>query len=156
MSPKPWRSLFDKVAPFILVIIAVIAIAAAVGTYSNTQADHRQDVQRIDDTVRANHRQNELIACFNRFATALAGGLPPVRKASAVRDDALTKALVGKGDGSLLSVLVRALDKTAKPADVRRLVKLLNDYRRAGVVLQHVRARNPYPPPPTTFCQSAD
>lgn len=153
-DPRPWRVIYDRFAPFVALLCLLIAVVAAAGTYVN---DRNQTAER-QDRVRENSR---LLACFDKFATELAGGLPPVRVASEARDKAVTGKDVGVAQvmRALDNLLNKAIEGTAKPADSDRLVKALEDYkaafkrlREANQNLDDVREANPYPPPPSEFC----
>lgn len=137
----PLQRLYARVAPLIALLTILAAFAALVFTYTNGQNDLR-------DNARRDRERSQLLGCFDRFATALAGGLPPVRKASAARDDVLLTALT---DG-LQNLLVKALAQDATPADARRLLDQLRQLQAAQDTLQDVRDENPYPPPPSEFC----
>ncbi len=145
----PWRAIYDRIAPFLALLILLIAMGAGVATYVNDQNDRERDraitsvnTQRIAD-------QTRLLACFDKFATALAGGLPPVREASAARDVALRRAL-----GSLRDGLSKAVTGTVTPQDVRGIVREFQAYEAASDQLEQVRADNPYPEAPSEFCST--
>lgn len=135
--------IYRRVAPFLLVAALVLAIVAAVGTYVNDRAIDRSNTERLA-------AQGELLDCFDDFATSLAGGLPPVREASAKRDAKLAAAAA-----SLQEALVRLARNEAGPNDIQAVVTALSEYQAANRNLEQVRDANPYPEAPSTFC-SAD
>lgn len=146
-----WRRRFDQLQPIIIVFLFVLAISAVAATYVNDQNDRERDraitranTERLADNAR-------LLGCFDRFATSLAGGLPPVRAATVARDDALQAALSSLRDG-----LAKAIAKTITPKDVRGIVRKFEAYEDAGDNLAGVRADNPYPEAPSEFCGPAD
>jgi hypothetical protein len=125
--------LYRRAAPVIVVITALIAIGAVVFSAHTSRESDRQKA--------------DLLSCFDRFATDLAGGLPPVRDATAERDAANAAAMGSLGDG-----LVKVGAGTFKEADLKAIVAAFAAYREANQKLDQVRAANPYPPAPSTFC----
>lgn len=142
-----WRQRFDRALPIIITAMLVFVGYAVIVTYSETKANARQDHQRIVDQGNAQAAQEKLLDCFDDFATALAGGLPPVRVASAARDNALEAALV-----ALRDTLSEAVKGEVTPDDVAGLVRLFTAYEDAAAELDQVRADNPYPEAPSEFC----
>lgn len=152
MNPSPTTTaIYTRVAPILMVVSLLIGIGAAVGTYVNDRANVRQDHQRIIDEAASSRAQQGLLECFDKFATQLAGGLPPVRAASAARDDALAAAEV-----ELRDALVDIVSGADVKHELRKLVRALNAFQTASDHLSAVRAANPYPPAPATFCASPD
>lgn len=152
MTPHPpWRVIYDRIAPALALLCLVIAIGAGIGTYVNDRANQRQDRERLE--------QNEqLLACFDNFADDLAGALPPVREASQRRNETISETFA-----ALENLLIRALaaDGEEVPQDqaiqiLSRLAKALEAYRNADQDLQDVQDENPYPEPPSEFCDLPD
>lgn len=143
LGKSKMRITYEKWAP------AVAGIALLTGIFGSTTSTINQRTTNRETSARI-AQANSLLACFDRFAAALAGGLPPVRAASAERDDALESVL-----GSLNKVVSAAIKGTEIPPDdpiITGLVTSLNAYQAASSHLDQVRAENPYPPPPTQFC----
>lgn len=142
-----WRSIYERVAPFLALMIFLLALAAGVGTYVNDRNDRERDraitalnSERIAD-------QERLLSCFDKFATALAGGLPPVRQASAVWNDAVAGVVSG-----LTDALVKTLNKQVVPADVQAVIDAGRSFVAANTALSQARTDNPYPDAPSRFC----
>lgn len=169
MNPR-WRK-FDPVAWFVLSVLAVVAIYGGVGTYYNSRADHKRDVaidavqsQRIADNNVAAAENNALLDCFDGFATDLAGGLPPVREATAERDDA--RAAWENASSAVSRAIEEALSRAVSgaPVDGSQVPVILGAFHdldvastelhKANQNLRQVRADNPYPPPPSEFCSA--
>lgn len=134
---------YRRLAPPLLVLALIIAIAAAVGTYVNDRAINQANARSLA-------AQGRLLGCFDRFATALAGGLPPVRVASAQRDAALAAAAV-----ALQAALVKLAAEAVGPTDVRSVIDALGRFLEASDTLDQVRSQNPYPEAPSQFCAPA-
>lgn len=142
------RVLFDRYTPLIVGVLAGLCLAALVATYVNDQNDRERDralgeanAARLEDNAR-------LLGCFDDFATNLAGGLPLVRAAGAVRDSTLQAALTG-----LAAVLRKAVSGgRVTTEDTAALLDKFEAYERAARRLDKVRAANPYPEAPATFC----
>lgn len=157
----PWRTIYDKYAPFLALLILVIAITAGVGTYVNDRNDRARDralEQANADRLADNTR---LLDCFDAFATTLAGGLPKVREASALRDDAAEARDEADSTAAngLKDLLIQAVHGNAGPEDVKPVIvnyrKLQAAQRvltKASRHLDEVREANPYPKPPSEFC----
>lgn len=143
MTPTKWRQLYDRTAPALAIICLAASLFASVGVFWNDRVNGQQDRARLAD-------QTALLGCFDTFATDLSGGLPPVREASVQRDDALAAALLALQDG-----LVKVGTETFTAADLATVIRLFDTYRRESENLTRVRAANPYPPPPSKFCNDA-
>lgn len=141
------RELYEQVAPVLAIVIMLTAFSALGWSWQNSRADARQDRAALAENARRDAERTQLLDCFDRFATDLAGGLPPVREATAQANDALARALglLGKG-------LAKVGAGTFDEADLRGLIAAFDDYQRANDHLAQVRADNPYPSPPSTFC----
>jgi hypothetical protein len=154
----PWRAIYDKLAPGLALLILIIALAAGVGTYFNDRAIAKANADRLSD-------QGDLLACFDLFATNLAGGLPPVREASAARDDA--RAAWENASDAVSKAIEAALARAVagEPTDGSQVPVILGAFHdldvasaaldRANAHLDKVRADNPYPKPPSEFCSAA-
>lgn len=142
-----WRTIYERVAPLLAIMCLLIALLAAVGTYMNSRADEKQDDLIAEQTAARGKDNAQLLACFDAFATALAGGLPPVREATAARDQALAEALT-----ALQDLLSKAIHGNTEPGDADPLVEALTAYRAANAALEQVREENPYPEAPSEFC----
>lgn len=148
MSAKA-REFYDQVAPWLMLLIGIVAAIGIWVGASATITNARQDAQSRAETQVRDQQQRALLDCFDDFASQLAGGLPPVREASAVRDDALAKAL-----GSLSSGLVKVQQGGVTPDELAEIIDDFAKYQRAADDLTEVRAENPYPPAPSTFCST--
>lgn len=157
--------IYRRIAPLLIVCALVLAIGAVTGTYVNDRADRRRD-HAITEANSARIQDNaDLLACFDKFATALAGGLPPVRDASAARDDA--RAAWEDASNAVSKAIEAALARAAsgQPVDGSQVPVILGAFHdldtasaalhKANTNLDQVRAANPYPPPPSTFCTSS-
>lgn len=155
-SPRSrWSAVYDRLAPFLVVLCLVASTYASISTYHQQGVNDAQQVQRDKDQKARTAANSALIACFDRFATDLSGSLPPVRKATAERDEALLDALIGDAHHLGLGfLLVRAQDgvKSDPKKDLADLVKTFNALKAASDRLVTVRKANPYPPPPSKFC----
>lgn len=140
MSQSRWRPIYERVAPILVVMCLLASLFASVGTYWGSRVNSAQDRARTADNTR-------LLACFDDFASALAGGLPPVRKATAATNTALAAAMA-----ELRAGLVKVGAGTFTGADLNRLIDAFAAYQEANDHLEQVRAANPYPPAPSTFC----
>lgn len=133
----PW---YTRWAPLMVMFCLLVTFAAVVGTWSNYRAQEatRLEQQRTTTT---------LLKCFDRYTTDLSGVQPAIRRFSAYRDDALKASLLELRDG--LRELARGdFDR----ADIVALVREFNAYERAQDALERGRAANPYPDPPSEFC----
>lgn len=148
---------YRRAAPLLLVLSFVIAIVAAAGTYANDRAISKANTERIAD-------QAHLLRCFDEFATSLAGGLPPVREATVRRDDA--RVAWEAANSEVARAIEAALAHVASTgADGSQLAAILSAFHdldaasvrldRANAHLTQVREDNPYPPPPSEFCNGS-
>lgn len=149
---RRWSSAYDRLAPFLVVLCLVASTYASISTYHQQGVNHAQQVQRDKDQAARTADNTGLIACFDKFATDLSGSLPPVRRATMKRDTALLAALIG--DKGLGGILVRAQQgmKSDPKQDLEDLVATFDALKAAASHLEKVRAANPYPPPPSKFC----
>lgn len=163
ITTPPWRTLYDKIAPFLALLIFLVAIGAGVATYVNDQNDRERDqaLDRVQAQAIADNAA--LLECFDDFATTLAGGLPPVREASQARDDAAQARDEADSAAAnmLKELLVKAVHGDAGPEDVEPVIAAYERLAEAQVALtaaseqlDQVRAANPYPSPPSEFCGS--
>lgn len=153
-TPSAWRDLYERIAP-VLVVFALLSAVSAVGwSFQNSRANAEQDRQRIDLV-------ESFTRCFNAFGTTLAGGLPPVREATATLNEATATLNAATSEAliTLQHLLLRAIEKKADEADAQALVNKLDAVKSANAAVQaandnltQVRAENPYPEPPTEFC----
>lgn len=148
-----WRAFYEKVAPLLVVFCIFCSMSASVGVYIGSRTNRAQDIAAREAQKDRTADNTALLACVDRFNNALAGALPPVREAGAARDEALMNALIGThGIGGLL---VRA-QKGEKGDPAKTLADLLNTFDKLSVAnanLIIVRANNPYPDPPSKFCE---
>lgn len=163
--PKtPWPAWWFYYATLVSLIAVVSLVLGVVGVYTNGRQD-AVDAAQAQASAEQNKIRDEqnraLLDCFDRFATDLSGGLPPVRKATANRDIA-----AGSRDDALQRfsrLLVEFV--TTPPADqdearaqfldvVRELQSTGEALDLAQQRLQKVREANPYPPPPSSFCST--
>jgi hypothetical protein len=139
--PLPrWWIYFSTVAAAIAVIGLILGV---LGIYTNG----RQDATAAAENKARDQYNHTLLDCFDKFATDLAGGLPPVRTATAAANDALAAALV-----QLKTGLTRVGLGTFTDDDLQRIIRAFDTYQHANDELTKVRDANPYPPPPSTFC----
>lgn len=143
MDRYDWRAAYERVAPALVTFCILCSMFASVGVYLQGRTNRAQDVARTEDNT-------AFIKCLDDYTTALAGSLPPVRKASAARDAALSDAL-GR-DGGLAGGFIKAARGDFEEADLKVLIKLLLAYTKADKALTKARAENPYPAPPSKFC----
>lgn len=143
------RQFYERFAPWLVLAIGVVAaigiMVGALATIVNVQ----QNAEAKAESEQRDAQQKALLDCFDAFASQLADGLPPVRAASADRDDALALAL-----DSLREGLVKAQQGGVGPADLDSIIESFATYQRAAAELTQVRGDNPYPPPPSAFCST--
>lgn len=148
----------------------IALLSSAVGIWIGVGAvltNGRQDAQRATEAKIRDEEQATLLGCFDRFATALAGSLPPVREASAYRDNATAvrdtaMQQVARELGKVIRAAVEGtLDDPAD--DLKALSRALDRLTVAGerldtaqAALEEARAENPYPAPPSSFCTLND
>lgn len=60
----PWRLIYDRIAPFLALVILLIALGAGVGTYINDRAVDRSNADRIAD-----NEDNAVTNCENANET---------------------------------------------------------------------------------------
>lgn len=153
------RIWFDRWAPALYLMVAVLALIGIFISTAATITNGRQDVERAAEAKVRDDQQRGLLACFDEFAAQLAGGLPPIREASAARDVAQ-----GNRDSALQQVVsLIVVGATRPPADEaasrQEFLDALEQLRVAGVELeeataavQAAREEHPFPPAPSTFC----
>lgn len=152
LQASRFRQLYNRTAPALALICILLCIFAVAGTYWNDRVNRRQDSDRIADTQTRANENARLLGCFDSFATTLAGGLPKVREASAARNAA--QSLVFQKLGDLLTAALSPKPPTGDDAAaiVKALADSLDQYRTADAHLLQVQADNPYPDPPSKFC----
>lgn len=139
--PRWWWSYFVAITA-----IAVIGlILGVVGIYEN----NRQNALDAAENKARDEQNKVLLDCFDDFASQLAGGLPPVREATAETNAALAAALLELQGG-----LVKVGTDSFAPADLESLIAAFGRYQKANANLTQVRKDNPYPDPPSTFCST--
>lgn len=153
----PVNAVYQRVALWVGIMGAVTGILA-VGL-GFVLLKEQSDAERA-----RGHDRDVLISCIDRFATDLSGSLPPVRKATQARDRATevrdaTAVEALTGDDGLRGALQKAADGTFEPADMAALLEKFAEFQAAADKvtdanreLERVRKANPYPPPPSTFC----
>lgn len=137
-----WRQVYETFAPAAVVFCVACSMFASVGVFWQSRVNANQDARRLQDNT-------AFIRCFDRFATDLSGSLPPVRKATAARDQALSAALGVDGLAGGFQKLNRG---TFTDADLRQLIRLFLAYGVADAALAKARAENPYPVAPSKLC----
>lgn len=143
-----WRAFYDRFAPALVLFILFVSMVGIWIGVASIQNDARQDAAAAAENKARDHQNSSLLACFDEFADNLAGGLPPVRAASADRDSALAAAI-----GQLHRLIVKAVGgDEATDADIDDLLNAFEAYKKASDKLDDVRANNPYPEPPSEFC----
>jgi hypothetical protein len=60
----PWRTIYERYAPFLALVCLLIAIAAAVGTVVNDRANQRQDREQLEANT-----ANAVTSCENANET---------------------------------------------------------------------------------------
>lgn len=143
------RQFYDQVAPWLMLLIGVVAAVGIWVGASATITNARQDAQTRAESEVRDQQQKALLDCFDDFASQLAGGLPPVREASASRDDALASALDALREG-----LVKAQQGGVGPSDLTAIIDSFANYQRAADDLTRAREENPYPEAPSAFCST--
>lgn len=173
-----FRLWYNRWGPVIMGICLVIGATAAVlgviGIYTNGQQDAAAAAaNKVRDQQNAAvlASQQELLACFDRYASAQSTGSKEVREASQAKDDAaaeLNAALSDEGDAflQLTTLLGRSLagdqiEPDRWTAVVHRLESTLQARQEANAAviaaqaaLDTARAENPVPDPPSEFCGS--
>lgn len=135
-----FRDTYNHVAPYLTGIIVLIVGVLSVSAYNELRTNHVQDEQRIAD-------QSRVQACLDSFSANLVGSLPPVRDATAARDVALGDVM-----RQLQNTLQKVVVHAAGDRDVEALVGSLQTYTATEKRLEKAREDNPYPAPPTKFC----
>lgn len=157
---RPARTWFDRWAPALYMVVAVLALIGIFVSTAATITNGRQDTERAAEAKARDDQQRALLGCFDDFATALAGSLPPVREASSARDEAAAK----RDDAlqELVTLIVRNStqppvdEATARQQFIAAATRLRNsgrDLEVAQLELAQARADNPYPEPPSKFCR---
>lgn len=147
MTQRQWRSLYDRVAPVLVIFCLLASLFASVGIYY-------QDRQRDADRA-------ELLKCFDQYAELQSASSVAVREASVEKDEATTlrdDALNAEGM-AFQAVVEEILAGDLTPAAVRRLAATLEVRARASRRLDvaqdnldEARRENPVPAPPSEFC----
>lgn len=160
MTASPAYQRFAQWVAWLALLSSAVGIWIGVGAVIT---NGRQDAQRAAEAEVRDKQQAGLLRCFDRFAEELAGSLPPVREASAARDEA-----VAQRDTALqqvISLIVRnatrppADEQSAREAFIAAATRLRDAGRgltAAQENLQQARDENPYPEPPSTFCTIED
>lgn len=139
-TPRQWRSFYDRAAPALVIFCLLASLFSSVGVWYNDRVNGAQDRQRTEDNT-------ALLACFDDFASDLAGGLPPVREATAAANQALSEALRALQVG-----LVKVGTGAFEESDLRAIIAEFEEYQTANDELAEVRKEHPYPDAPSTFC----
>lgn len=140
----PWLPSWWPYYAFVVSIVAVTSLVlGVVGVYTNG----RQDAVAAAANKARDQYNRKLLDCFDDFATDLAGGLPPVRTATAAANDALAVAIVQLKVG-----LSKVGVGTFTAADLQRIIAAFDRYQLASDHLAQVRRNHPYPPAPSEFC----
>lgn len=145
---RHWRSLYETVAPALVVFCIVCSMFASVGVFFQSRVNAEQDARRTADNTR-------FIRCFDKFATDLSGSLPAVRAASQVRNEALANVLIGNDEHLGLGLLIYRAQKGIKgdpKKDLAALAKTFAEFQKADDHLLKVQKDNPYPAAPSKFC----
>ncbi len=151
MTINPEGRLYQRVAPLLALLALVVAVGAGMATYLNDRADAQRDRAITKVNSQSIDRQEQLLVCFNRFATALAGGLPPVREASANWNAAVAGVV-----STLTSALVLSQSGQAGDPEVQAVIDAGNAFVEANAALTEAREENPYPEAPEQFCDALE
>lgn len=161
-----WESVNARFGSLLMAFLFAVCALTLVAIFFQIRTNDAQDKAFQADQRARVADQAALLECFDQYATALSGSLPPVRDASAKRDlarDVYDKALLATltGKDGLGGLLLRA--QQGKPntpeVDLATLVKTFGvlDAKAealdvASAALVKARAENPYPEPPSKFC----
>jgi hypothetical protein len=144
------RESYYQWVPMAVIVIGALAtvgiMLSAVATITNV----RQDAEHAAENKARDQYNAKLLKCFNDFASDLAGGLPPVRKATAERDGALDAALE-----QLQAGFIKVGKDTFQPSDLQAIIAKFDTFQRASDDLSRARQENPYPEAPATFCNTS-
>lgn len=143
MIKKKVDSLNAQYGAYVLLFCAMVSTLAVVIGIAQLRANAAQDRQRVQDNA-------SLLECVSNWGSSLTATLPPIRKASQARDDALADAL--SGQKGLRGALTKVSGGNFTPADLADLIRALNALQKADTELRAARAANPYPPPPSLTC----
>lgn len=156
------RAAYITYMPALVLFLFIASFAGIVVGVFGIYQNNRQDAEAAVANAARDQAQAELLDCFDEFASELAGSLPPVRAASSERDDA-----TGARDDALQLFVDVLIDAVADPkptpeaeaAQLERFADAVTALDETGTALdeaqtrlERVRAENPYPPPPSTFC----
>lgn len=161
-----WTDANARFGSLFVAILFTIATGTLIAIFIQIQTNAAQDrAFRADQRERV-AAQDQLMSCFDRSYTGLLGSLPAVREATQERDNArdeYDKTLIAAltGDRGIGGLLLRA--QAGKPNDpkddLNMLVKTFGLVKakadaldRASAHLEMVRLANPYPEPPSKFC----
>lgn len=154
MSERQWRSLYDRVAPVLVVFCLLSSLFASVGVYMTNRHAARETVARQE-------YQAKLLNCFDDYAAAASESSVAVREASVRKDEATSvrdDALAVEGE-AFQTVVEHILAGDLEPAQVKHLADTLEARAHAArlldqaqTALDKARRENPVPKPPSQFC----
>lgn len=144
---KLW-AIYNRAAPLLLGFCCIAVVVCSIGVAVESHTNSVQDRQRIADQKARTTTIAKVTDCIRDFAAELGEGLPPVRKATAARDDALRTSMA-----ELETALTKTVAQTVTASDVTRLVSALQRYQDAAEHLTKVRTAHPYPQIPAQSCQ---
>ena len=145
MKPSRLRDLYDVIAPGLALFCFLIAIGAIVGTYFNYQIQAEEQERRASAIA-------SILSCFDDYASASATTSQAVRDASVKVSEATTDRDVAL-DRLFVYIATDPPEGTPQGRDIfGRLLDSNAELVKAQRMLATVRAENPVPDPPSTFC----
>jgi hypothetical protein len=166
------REWYGRNAPLIVGVMFLLTLVSVIVGVAGVFENNRQDANasaanktRDEQNARVLAAQQHLLDCFDQYAKASSSSSSRIRVATIAKDVATAErdvTLNAEGVAFLHFVRLIANGQANGIQDIRPLEDALAARAKAGrkleraqAELDRVRAANPVPPPPSTFCQTS-